>query len=412
MSLFGDLFGGGESTAAQASRQGYQNAQNYMQPYYQGGVENYGHYSDYLQGMNNTLGQHQDPLSMGSWMQGQIGANQQDYYQNLIEGYNETPQAKYEQEQMMRAATQAGSASGMQGSGAQMKALQENAHDISSRDMQQYYQNQLVATQQQQSYLHDYTNDYRNLQNSYLNNMSGLAHLESSIALAPNPQVRQAYKDAQKHYADKIAPFEDPDIAKFTRQGGDPDTLVNYFVRVGKNDRSHLLEKLVDKITPEQRNILAHEYLKDAFVAKPGATEAKLVPQQMLKLYNKLGDRTREKLFPKEFRDSMKRYSVRVGKNTTALSAMQNPKTGRQLLDYMAITPIAGSLYGLAHGEPALAISTAAGGGLANLGNKALNSEWLRNAYLKGLLPTKTSRAQGGLTGGLVGTGTNYSFMR
>ncbi len=88
-------------------------------------------------------------------------------------GYSQSPQAKYEQEQAMRASTAGGAASGMIGSGAFQKALMQNAGDISARDQQRYFGNVMGANSAQMGYLGDLHNQqgqYNQMQ-QYLTNL-------------------------------------------------------------------------------------------------------------------------------------------------------------------------------------------------------------------------------------------------
>lgn len=225
--------------------------------------------------------------------------------------------------------------------------------------------------------------------------------LDTSIELSGNSKLKEEYAKAQKHYAEKIAPFEDSDIVKFARKGADPDTLVSHFIKTGPNDRSHLLGKLVDKLPEDQKRLMAHEYMRNAY--KEGTNGLEFQPQKALQLYNKLGPKTREKLFPADFRAQMKKYSLRVGKNTSALTAMQNPQTGARLGDMFSGAAIMNAIYNPARIPGMMLISGAAKGA-----NSALNSEWLRKAYLHGLSPI--GEGGRGITGGL--SAISYPLQR
>jgi len=152
-----DIFSGGGSSDID---QAYKDAQERMYPYQKGGAEDYQNYRNYVgqQGQNLSPFQH-----AGDWQYNQINQSPVDYYNQIMGGYNQSPQAKYEQEQSMRAATAGGSASGMTGSGAFQKALQQNAGDISARDQQRFYGNVMGANAAQMGYL----GDLRNQQSQY-----------------------------------------------------------------------------------------------------------------------------------------------------------------------------------------------------------------------------------------------------
>lgn len=159
-----DVFsGGGRSDIDDAYKRAqgqYDEAQGYMRPYQQGGAADYNKYRGYV----DQYGAGLNPgANIGGWQRGQINQSPQDYYNSIMKGYDQSPQAKYEQDQSVRASNAGGAASGMLGSGASQKALQQNAADISGRDQQRYFGNVMGANQMQMGYL----DDYRNQQNNY-----------------------------------------------------------------------------------------------------------------------------------------------------------------------------------------------------------------------------------------------------
>jgi hypothetical protein len=145
------LSGGGKHDASQ----GYDQANQYLDPYRKGGAEDYSNYRNYSQRQGQNLAPYENA---GSYQYSQINQSPTDYYNHIMQGYGESPQAKYEQEQAMRAANAGGSASGMIGSGAYTKAVQQNAADISARDQQRYFGNVQGANQMQMGYLNNLNN--------------------------------------------------------------------------------------------------------------------------------------------------------------------------------------------------------------------------------------------------------------
>jgi hypothetical protein len=69
--------------------------------------------------------------------------NPMDFINNTMGQYQESPFAKYQQQQATRAAQNFGSASGLSGSTPLMLQAQENARNISSQDMNTWLQNVL-----------------------------------------------------------------------------------------------------------------------------------------------------------------------------------------------------------------------------------------------------------------------------
>lgn len=110
----------------------YEKARNAFLPYYE---ESKGYQQPYMQ-----AGQ-QGMEGFQKWLQGQQDPS--GFINNLMGGYQESPYAKYQQEQAMRAAQNMGSASGLLGSTPLTQYAQQNARDISSQDMNQWLQNVL-----------------------------------------------------------------------------------------------------------------------------------------------------------------------------------------------------------------------------------------------------------------------------
>lgn len=90
------------------------------------------------------------------------GEDFQGLLNKLMGGYKESDYAKYLTGQGMNAIQNQGAASGMHGSGAEQQALQKNAMNIASGDLQQYLGNAL------------------GLRSDYLNRLGGLAANESN----------------------------------------------------------------------------------------------------------------------------------------------------------------------------------------------------------------------------------------
>lgn len=107
--------------AGEAYKPYYEEAKGYQNPFYQAGQGAMGHYQDWLQSQ-------QDPSK---------------FINNLMGQYQESPYAKYQQQQGMRAAENMGSASGLMGSTPLTQFAQQNAQNISSQDMNQWLQNVL-----------------------------------------------------------------------------------------------------------------------------------------------------------------------------------------------------------------------------------------------------------------------------
>ncbi len=118
-SFLGGMFGnsgGPYDDAMKAYQQWMNKAQGVQNPYLQAGNNAIGPYQQWLQRM-------QDPTKFMNDTMGQ---------------YQESPWAKFQQQQGMRAANNIGSATGMTGSTPMMQQAQQNAQNISSGDMQNW----------------------------------------------------------------------------------------------------------------------------------------------------------------------------------------------------------------------------------------------------------------------------------
>lgn len=167
--------------------------------------------------------------------------------------------------------------------------------------------------------------------------------IDETINSTKNPKLKNAYDQAMEEYITKYRPFEDPDITKFTREGGDPDILLSHFLRTGANDRSLLLSKLLDKVPKSLQHLPAFMYLSKAL------EDGKFNPLKFRTLYNKLGENQLKTLIPsEEIRNSLKKYTKSVGMNTESLETMLNPKTGQRVSDFIPYLGAAGGYKALA----------------------------------------------------------------
>lgn len=113
---------------------------------------------DYLRRARDT----QNPfLDMGTgaipqyqdWLKGMKDPS--GFINNLMGNYGESPWAKFQQEQALRASGNQGAASGMGGSTPMSQFNQQNARDISSQDMNSWLQNVLGINTQYGTGLHN-----------------------------------------------------------------------------------------------------------------------------------------------------------------------------------------------------------------------------------------------------------------
>lgn len=207
--------------------------------------------------------------------------------------------------------------------------------------------------------------------------------IDSSIANSGNKELKAAYEKAEKDYATKFAPFEDKDIVKFTRKGGDPDLILNHFLRKGSQDRSKLLQKLISKLPEHEKSLI-----RNAYLARSRDAEGRVNPQELAKLYRNLGNKQKEILFPdKKLNKELQNFTGLVGKNAESFRTMFNPPTGQRNLDFLTqllATSLGGHFGGGAGALATLGIPIA-----ARQGANALSSEKLRTSLVKKMIEGK-----------------------
>lgn len=173
----------------------YQQGQGYMQPWQQGGADAFNDWRGDTQRTGQMLGQYGNPADY-SWRQ--INQSPMAYYNNIMSNYQESPEAKYNQEQAQRAGNAAASASGMMGSGAYANGMQENANRISMGDRNQYYNNVMGANQAQQQSLQNFQNEQaRWRQQMAMQSQMGLQAGSQMSNNAMHEGDQQAYWDDQ-----------------------------------------------------------------------------------------------------------------------------------------------------------------------------------------------------------------------
>lgn len=237
----------------------------------------------------------------------------------------------------------------------------------------------------------------------YKNLKDGLQQdIDSGMVNSGSDMLQNAHNSAMQFYRDNIAPFEDPNIVKFTKQGGDPDTLLSTFIKTGGiNDRGNLINTLVNKLPQEQQTLPAYGYF-----SKSLDDQGNVNPSAFASQWNKLGTKQQSALVPDtNLRQQLNNYSQLVGMNKEALNVMSNSPTGQRLLD---ILTGGGATYGAIKGAGAFAKTAGIAGGImggANLLNRALTNENLRNNLVQKILeggnnaPIVGNKILGGIAG-------------
>lgn len=238
--------------------------------------------------------------------------------------------------------------------------------------------------------------------------------IEDAIPLDANNPLRQKYDEAQNFYRNTVVPFEEPEIAKFTRRGGDPDLILSSFLKAGQNDRGELVSKLLQNIPQSKKGLVPYGFFSKAI------EDGELNPLKLRTLYKSLGPTQKEALFSQPgLAKSMADYSKLIGMNTSALNSMVNVNNGQRTLSLLvpaAISHAAGALGGYELGGTPGSIA----GGLAGLGGaamiskalvKRLTSEKTREKFVQKMLQNKVSTVKGGDLTAAIATVLGQQFQ-
>jgi hypothetical protein len=162
-SVLGGLFnnsGRPYQKAGDAFGQGFGQAQQYQQPFYNAGANSIGTYQNWLNQMSNPSG----------------------FINNLMGQYQQSPWAKFQTDQGMRAANNAASASGLLGSTPLGQASADYARNISSQDMGNWLQRVLGVNTEYGQGVNNMMTGGQNAANSLSNLQSQLAQLQGGAA--------------------------------------------------------------------------------------------------------------------------------------------------------------------------------------------------------------------------------------
>jgi hypothetical protein len=221
---------------------------------------------------------------------------------------------------------------------------------------------------------------------------AALEDINSAIDSKKAPDNLKTLRDeAMSYYKKEWLPFEEREITKFTREGGDPDILVQSFIKNSKlSDRSRLLKKLTEKLNPEERNLLAHSYLSNA------VDEGGLNPLKMRTLYKNLGEGQKEAIFGKDsqLKKNIEDYTNFVGKNTEPFELMFNPKTGARAGAFPWLASAGGVGTALLSGHLPLPVAAAALPILAaRPAAKVLTNKLLREKIVNSMIKARAKNA-------------------
>lgn len=187
---------------------------------------------------------------------------------------------------------------------------------------------------------------------------AGNADIQSLLNTKGSKKIQNTYEKAQEHYRSDFSRFLDKDVRKFLDETKDYDSMVHDIIKPSKiKDNYSQIEKIVDVLPENQKHLLGAAYFQKAF--DPYGV---LQPTEMGNLWNKLGRRQQEALFPDPaMRQSIRDFINLKQMNADALNKWFNPKTGAKNQGMIAKIMEAMKGYGLG-GTVGAAIGGAIGG--------------------------------------------------
>jgi hypothetical protein len=248
---------------------------------------------------------------------------------------------------------------------------------------------------------------YSQLKNSLENDVN------SAIDESGNPELKTLRDNAHNFYRENYAPFKDPDVMKFLEKKGDPDLLVNAFVKTGRtNDRGRLLSKLMDKLPDDKKGLVPAAYYGRAI----NKTTGEMDPGKFATLHNALGpEQKKVMLQDPALRKQADDITGLAAMNKEAITAGVDPKTGNKLKKAIPYAiAAAGAKHGALVGGPlgsalGAALYTGVAGTAGKLTDIALRNEKIRKNLVKAMLNktpkpevTKKGIAANAITQGLI----------
>lgn len=205
--------------------------------------------------------------------------------------------------------------------------------------------------------------------------------MEDAFQNSDNPQIKEAYRNAQLNYKENYAPFEDSSIIKSIRRGNSPSDskILSLSSLALRNQNKELLN-----INPK---LIASRYLSQAL-----DEDGNINPMKLKTLYNKLDSNQRKGLFPKETNpDQLKNIVKNIEMNPEAFTQMFNPKTGMRAAQMMGnfIPALTGAGLGGFHGGIEGIIGSAL---LGKSLNALLTSEKFRTKFVNKQISNKTPK--------------------
>lgn len=170
---------------------------------------------------------------------------------------------------------------------------------------------------------------YSSLKNAIQDDINKAFNMHKLLYGDKNSKLAALRDKAFEHYKNVFAPFEEDEILKFTKRGGDSDLILDNFLKRSRTtDRPILLNKLMSKLPDQSKGIVPYAYYSRAI------KDGKLDPLALKRLDESLMPNQRKVLLgDNKIAKDLVNYNTLAGKNTDAINAMFNPQTGKRVGD-------------------------------------------------------------------------------
>jgi hypothetical protein len=154
--------------------------------------------------------------------------------------------------------------------------------------------------------------------------------IENSIK-SGSSELQAAHEKANTNYKEKFSPFKDDTVWEKLIQEN-PEKIVREIIKPGKKaDQYKTIEKIINLLPENKKNILGYTYLKGA-IDKHGNVS----PKELAALIDALGNRQFKALFPDaKIRQNLTDFGNLRGMNSKALDVLFNAETGVKAIPWL-----------------------------------------------------------------------------
>ena len=203
--------------------------------------------------------------------------------------------------------------------------------------------------------------------------------LKDNINATGDSKLIKYSNEADKFHKEQIQPLRTKEMLKFIHKKADSDTLFSTFLKTGQVERPKLLNQLVSKMKPGERDAMAANFLTRNL--KSNSNEFDFNPASIATNYQKLKPAMKKILFDDKKRRELDNLSRIMNKVGGKGNKMFLPKTGVTWTEQaMSLAPYIAVGTGAAFGHRGIALA----GVLGAIGaGKAMSSPKLAESYIK-----------------------------